>query len=118
MTAVVDTPMAQPNTMRFNTKGSRARPMIKILNEYSNHARAMVTRAAVNSLKMLIIIVAMRNSPGLKGLTKRFSRFLDQTSSKNEIEIPCWDRYRMSHRIIAPRKKARKLGSSALNWFK
>jgi hypothetical protein len=49
-------------------------------------------------------------SVGLKGLAKRFNRFLAQTSSRKETDIPCWERKRISQRIKAPRKKATKFG--------
>ena len=57
------------------------------------------------TLKILMAIIAARNSPAVSGLANKFMRFLDQISSRKEMVIPCCARKRISQKMSAPRKK-------------
>src|SRR3989338_354347 len=104
--AVVTIPMAQPITIRLKTNGISHKPIWNKLKEYSAQARETVTAAAIKNLTRDKSMVEAKNSCGERGLAKRLSKLRDHTSSRNERHTACWQRNKISHKIIAPSKKA------------
>jgi len=104
--------------IRLRTKGIREIPTRKMLKEYKNQARAAMIEAVTISLVKPTSIREKMYSAGLNGLAKRFRKFLDQTSSRKETDIPWWARKRISQRIKAPRKKGINFGKFCRNWAK
>ena len=94
--------MAQPKRSKDPKNGTRDGPISSKLKLKKIHdsahrmstVMAMRTRPTPNA--------EARYSMGRTGATKILSKFRVQTSSKNEMATPCWDRNMTSQKITPP----------------
>ncbi len=86
--------------------------MSNMLKRYRSRARVTITVEVRRSFMMLRNRSERTYSVALMGLTNMLRRFLDQTSSRKDTDMPCWLLNRMSQSMSAPRKKVTNCGTS------
>src|SRR3989344_3640552 len=116
--AVVYKPSPSPKKKRMKMNGIMRMPYWKKLYENKNRATSAMTPTEINAPAVPTKTRPAMYCHNFKGDAKRFMRFRDHTSSRNEMPTPCRTRMRKFQRITVPIRTVTTLRRSSPIRFK